>query len=106
MPGFNKSPLAFDDLRSVFERAIESPRGIRIVCKTRSEAIVTRSRMNYLRKMDRKENSITYQSDHPMFMRSAWDRLVLRIPPKGDPDDTVIFIEKRSADNMVIEELV
>ena len=55
--------------------------------------------------MDRKENAITYQSDHPMYMRSAWDKLVLRIPPKGDPQETVIFIEKRTADNLILEEI-
>ena len=105
MPGYNKSPLAFDDLREVFEKAMNADRGLRVVCKTRSEAIITRSRLNYLRKMDRKDNGVTYQSDHPMHMRSVWDKLVLRVPPRGDPDETTIFIEKRLVDDLVLEEL-
>jgi hypothetical protein len=105
MPGYNKSPLAFDDLRVVFQRAMEAPIGLRVICKSRSEAVITRSRLNYLRKMDRKENAITYQSDHPMYMRSVWDRLVLRIPPKGQPDEAVIYIEKRRAENLILEEI-
>ena len=105
MPGYSRSPLAFDDLRQVFQRAMEAERGIRVVCKSRSEAIITRSRMNYLRKMDRKENALTYQSDHPLHMRSAWDKLVLRIPPKGSPDENTIYVERRTADNLVIEEI-
>lgn len=105
MPGYNKSPYAFDDLREIFERAMLSEHGIKIVCKSRSEAIITRSRMNYLRKMDRKENAITYQSDHPMHMRSVWDRLVLRVPAKGAPDETTIYMEKRSHENFIIEDL-
>jgi len=105
MAGFNKSAFAFDDLREVFEKALAATKGIRVVCKSRSDAIITRSRMNYLRKMDRRENGVTYQSDHPMYMRSAWDRLVLRVPPKGDPDEAVIFIEKRTAERLTIEEI-
>ena len=105
MGGFNKSAFAFDDLREVFEKALTATKGIRVVCKNRSDAIVTRSRMNYLRKMDRRENGVTYQSDHPMYMRSAWDRLVLRVPPRGHPDEAVIFVEKRTAANLIIEEI-
>jgi len=105
MAGFNKSTFAFDDLREVFNKAIDAPKGIRVVCKSRSEAMVTRSRMNYLRKMDRKENGITYQPDHTMHLRSAWDRLVLRVPAKGHPDEAVIFVEKRSVENLTIEEI-
>src|SRR5512147_1877426 len=105
MAGFNKSAFAFDDLREVFEKAMAAERGIKIICKSRSEAVVMRSRMNYLRKMDRKENGITYQSDSPMHMRSIWDRLTLRIPAKGSPEENILFVEKRSAINMVIEEI-
>ena len=105
MPGYNKSPLAFDDLREVFDKAMEAQRGLRVVCKSRSEAVITRSRLNYLRKMDRKENAITYQNDHPLYMRSVWDKLVLRIPAKGTPEEAVIYIEKRSSDNLVLEEI-
>lgn len=105
MAGYNKSPLAFDDLREVYQKAMDASKGIRVVCKTRSEAVTLRSRMHYLRKMDRKENAVVYQPDHPMYMRSAWDKLVLSIPPKGEPNETTIFIEKRTAEKLEIEDI-
>lgn len=105
MPGWNKSPLAFEDVREIFNRALESERGITIKCKTRSEAITLRSRMNYLRKVDRKENAVTYQSDHPMYMRSIWDKYLLRLPPKGAPDETTIYVMVRTIDELHIEDI-
>jgi hypothetical protein len=103
---YNKSPLAFDDIREAFERALAAPRGVRIPCETRAAAIILRSRFNYLRKIDRQINSKTYDTEHPMWNRSVYDKLVLRIPAKGRTDDAVLYIEPRSATDLVIEEIL
>jgi hypothetical protein len=105
MPGYSRSPLAFDDLRELFQLALDSEQGLKIVCKTRAEAFLTRSRMHYLRKMDKKDNATTYPPDHPMHGRSIWDKFVLRIPPKDKPDNATIFIERRSMNFLSIEAL-
>ena len=105
MAGFSKSLMAFDDVRAVLDRAAESSKGVKVVCKSRGEAVITRSRMNYLRVLDRKQNGIVYESDHPLHMRSVWDRLIIRIPPRGSPEETTIYVEKRSIDNWTIEEI-
>jgi len=102
---FNRSPLAFDDIREAFDRAVNSPKGIRISCESYGAAVVLRSRFNYYRKMDREENKRTYPPDHQMWNRSAYDRLILRIPSKGSEEETTLYIEPRSVADMNIEEI-
>lgn len=103
---YNKSILAFDDVREVFEQALASPKGIRITCENRAAATILRSRFNYYRKMDRSENGRTYPTEHPMWNKSSYDKLVLRIPAKGSPEERVLFIEPRSASNLTVEEII
>ena len=102
---YNKSPLAFDDIREAFERALNAERGIRITCVSRGAATILRARFNYFRWMNRKENAHTYEPDHPMWNRSVYDRLVLRIPPKGSPEEAVLYIEPRLVSSLSIEEI-
>jgi len=103
--GFSKSPLAFGDVREAFDRALNSPKGIRIPCETRGAAIVLRSRFNYFRKIDRDESKRVYPIDHGMYNCSAYDKLILRVPAKGAPDETVLYIEPRLSTDMQIEEI-
>jgi hypothetical protein len=103
---YNRSPLAFDDVREAFERALGAPKGIRVVCKDRGAAFVLRSRFNYFRTLDREENRKTYQPDDPMYGKSVYDRLILRIPPKGDKDEHVLLIEPRSVEAFDIEDII
>jgi hypothetical protein len=102
---YNRSPLAFDDIRGAFERALASPKGIRISCATWGAAVVLRSRFNYLRKLDREANKKTFEVDHPLWNRSVYDKLVLRIPPKGDKEESMLYIEKRDVEDLNIEEI-
>jgi hypothetical protein len=102
---WNKSPLAFEDAQIVFERALNSLKGIRITCKTRGAAIALRSRYNYWRKLNRLENSHTYPPDHPLHKHSIYDKLILRIGPKDTLSETVLYIEHHSIDNLEIEEI-
>lgn len=102
---WNKSPLAFEDVRDAFDRALAAERGIKITCETRAEVVRLRSRFNYFRKMNRADNKTTYPEGHRLHNNSAYDELILRIPPKGTPEETALFIEHRSMENMKIEEL-
>ena len=57
---YNKSPLALDYLGDLWNRALEEPHGIRVVCKNHGEAMALRSRLNYHRYKDREANAKTY----------------------------------------------
>ena len=102
---YNKSPLAFEDIREAFERALAAPKGIRIPCSSRGAAINLRSRFNYLRKISRAENRQIYDSSHPMYGKSMYDKLILRIPGRNEPDAAVLYIEPRSIEDFIIEEI-
>lgn len=99
---FNKSPLAFDDAREILERALNSTKGIRIPCTSRGTAIVLRARLNYFRKLDRGENTKIYEASHPLWKKSVYDKLMLRIPAKGEPDENILYIEPYSMGSRII----
>lgn len=92
MPSF-KSALAYDDIRQLLDRALESPKGIRITYNTHNQAINERNRCNTFRSADRKSTSAAYTD--PGQAVSKYDSLVLTIPKEGEPDDTVLTIAKR-----------
>lgn len=100
---FNKSELAFEDVEDAFEKALSSEKGIRIPCASRGVAVTLRSRFNYYRWLNRKHNSETYPKDHPMWNRSAYDKLILRLPPKGSPEEAILYIEPRAAHPLIWE---
>lgn len=103
--GFSRSPRAFTDAREILERALEAPKGVRIPCSSRSAATLLRSRLNYYRKIDRAQNKMVYDQDHPLYGQSMYDALILRIPPKGTPGDNILWIEPHSTEGIVIEEI-
>lgn len=102
---WSRSPLAFSDVEELFERALAAPNGIKIAQSSRSAAVVLRSRFNYYRKLNRKANADTYPRDHTLHGASAYDTLVLRIPPAGAPDEHVLYIEPRRAGSFMVEDL-
>src|SRR5262245_5072405 len=96
MSGFNKSPLAFDDIRELLDKALDRlPKALRVPCQDHSHAMSRRTRFNYFRAMDRDQNARTYPEGHPMHKKTPYDRLIFRIPRKGAPDDNYIYIEPR-----------
>lgn len=105
MPGWVKGTKGFGDVQEVLDRAIAAPKGIRIPLPTRRAAIELRSRANYYRKLDRDTNSKSYPEGHPMHGSSAYDGLVLRIPPKGSAEEHILYIEPRSASDLDIQEI-
>lgn len=105
MMAFNIGTNAFEDVKEIFLRALETPKGIKVKCHTRAEAINLRSRLNYYRQMDRNENKKVYPPDHPQHGGSVYDKLILRIPPRDSEDQDTIFIQQRSTIGLVIEDL-
>jgi len=97
----NKTLVAFDDVRKLMDKALDSARGIKIICRTHSDAIVLRRRCNTYRKRDRYENAQVYPEGNPMHKRSVYDQLQLRVPPKGG--EICLIIEKIEAIEYEIE---
>lgn len=104
--GSSKSLFAYEDIRQALDKALEAKKGIKIIFETNGQAFGARHRFNQFRSMDRRENARIYPEDHKMHNRTQYDVLRLRLPKKGAPDDNVLFIEKRGADDFKIEEII
>jgi hypothetical protein len=102
---YNKSSQAFDDIKEAFERALAAPKGIRIPCLDRAAAIQHRARFNYFRKMNREDSKKIYDRDHPMWGCSVYDKLIVRLPSRGTPEENVLYIIPHSIDDFNIEEI-
>lgn len=71
------SPLSHEDIRETFNRALESAKGIKVLCRTSAEATNLRSRMNKWRKQDRENSKEIYPSDDPRYGTSIYDRIII-----------------------------
>lgn len=98
---FNHSPLAFDDIREIFDRALASAKGVRVKTETPGAAVQLRHRMNAFRSLARRENAKIYPEDNPMHGRSVYDRLSLRVK-KGEAAVEVLVL---SAELHEVEEI-
>lgn len=85
------SLLAHDDIRQALDRALESPNGIKLTFDRFERARSFRSRCNYFRANDRRQNKEQLPEDHPLHSNSIYDKLMFIID-KSEP--TVLRIEK------------
>lgn len=97
MPRFNRSPLAFEDCKAIFDQAMDSKSGIQVRCQSYGEAYGLKTRLNTYRAMDREENRKIYQPDDRMYGNSAYDRLVIQLAKRGAKDDHVVWVMPRLA---------
>ena len=95
----NKSPLAVKHYKTLLDRALEEEHGIAVTCKNHGEAMAIRSRLHWLRQLDRDANAISYEANHPLHKHSVWDDLVCRIK------DNVLTITHLNLDHLTIEPL-
>lgn len=102
-----RSKFQFDDLRQLFDKAIESERGIDIRQKSSPAAMAFRHRLNSFRVNDRNDNAQIYPVGDPLHGASVYDAIVIRVVEvPGHPDGNwVCRMEKRTADNYSIEEI-
>lgn len=104
------SPLAYDDARETFERALRAvengKNGIRIKFETRGGAVRFRHRMNRFRTQDRQAYARIYpDKENPLHNTSPYDRLELTIPPKGSEEECYLVIRRRTSEAYQVEEL-
>lgn len=96
---FNRTPLALEDVRLTLDRALAAVIGVKISFPTRGEAIYWRGRANYLRRIDRRDNAMIYDSTHELHKQSIYDSLRFYL------DGSTIIIKKVSKTIPDIEEL-
>jgi len=77
----NLSRLAYGDCYDLLEKAISSdyPTGLRVKFANRNEAIHFRQRLHNARYVDRLDNTKVYPDTHPMYGRSVYDIVNIRV---------------------------
>lgn len=105
----SSSPLAYDDCREAFDKALASKRGIRVgPFKNLGTARNFRQRLMNLRRLDRENNKKIYadQPDSFYFANSEYDRIVVSIP-KDDNGVLMPYVEllPRRFENLGMQEL-
>lgn len=75
------SILAYPDVKSAFERALVTERGIKVSFTTHAQAVRFVGRCNSFRVLDRKENIKIYHelTTHQLYGRSVFDHLRISI---------------------------
>lgn len=92
------SALSHDDLRDAFDRALASPRGIKILTESRSAMLHLKHRLYKFRNTDRKVSKDLYPPGDPRFGTSIYDALAIQ------QDETTLIV-KRGEGGLKIEEI-
>jgi hypothetical protein len=98
------SRLAYSDCFDLMEKAIADPKGIQIKFAKYEDAHHFRLRLHSSRRIDRNDNKVLYGEDHPMYGRSVYDQLTMRIRKLGD-DSAWLRLERIDAREFEIESL-
>lgn len=96
---------AYEDMRTVSERAINSERGIRMKFPSRGAAVHFRQRLYKFRTLDREASKRVYDKGENAWGTSPYDGLFCTISEKDEEGNYFVLIQKRSAGAMEIEEL-
>ncbi len=100
---FSNSIFSYADVRELLDRALTSERGMRVRVNKPGAVHNLRQRMNYFRKLDRRENTKIYAESEPLHGRSQYDSLIFRAGQ--DEKGAYVDVVKGSADNFETEEL-
>lgn len=87
------SAMSYQDCYTALDAALADPMGVRIKLDHEAAAIHFRMRCHQARKINREDNCKIYENDHPLWGRSEYDLLTLRIRHDAD-DNTYLYIEK------------
>lgn len=96
------SRLAYYDCYEILDKAIDSPRGIRLRFATEGAARHFRTRLHKARQINRLDNAETYDPSHALHGRSEYDPLTVKLRPNGE--GWVLEIEPLNT-SMEIEEI-
>jgi hypothetical protein len=96
--------LSYGDAYDALDRAKDDLKGIRIKFSDYAAACTFRSRLHYARTVDRRDNTQIYDEGDPLYGRSVYDPLVVRI--KEDTEGAWwVYVEHASIDSMIVESL-
>lgn len=107
----SNSRLSYEDCFKILDQAVESPNGLRLKFKEHGDAIHFRLRCHCARMIDRHDNKQTYpapdpvtgDAGHPMWGRSVYDDIVIKVRLRGKVTYADILL--RSKSEYEIEEL-
>lgn len=71
----SENTATYQDVRDILDQAMESERGVRVPCDSENYATHLVMRCNQFRKLDRRENKLTYPEGHIMHGKSPYDVL-------------------------------
>lgn len=77
----NEAPQNLIAPKDLLERALASPKGIRVWFKTSADAISMRNRMSAVKTKDRKKSTQIYEFSSPLYNKSSYDSLAVIIKP-------------------------
>lgn len=97
--GFPNSIAAYPDVEALFEKALQSERGLKLTFKDANEATVNAGRFNAYRVRLRRENKRIYPADHPLHNSTPYDCLMVR------RKDNEVKIEKLVIERFDLEEI-
>src|SRR5947207_237563 len=100
----SNSRMAYTDCFDLLDKAIADARGIRIKFESIEQTRLFRLRLHNARKIDRKENFVTYGEGSPMAGRSIYDGLIMRIRKEAE-DIWWLRVEKLDAIKYEVESL-
>jgi hypothetical protein len=85
------SRLSYGDAESVLDSALEDDKGIRIPFQDKGSAMSFRLRLHKFRQIDRDDNARTFEKGHPLYGRSTYD--VIRVRVVNLDDVWYLYIE-------------
>ena len=86
------SRLSYGDCYEAMEKALDDSAGVRIKVESHDMAHHLRLRMHTARSIDRKDNKTLHEEGAPLYGRSIYDRLVLKI--RQINGETWLYIEQ------------
>lgn len=100
----SKSPGSYADCYAVMDAAITDPLGVRLRMANEDAATFFRMRCHMARKIDRDNNTLTFDPGDPLYAISIYDKLVLRIR-MDDEDQAWLYLEQNTIIPGVAESL-
>lgn len=97
------SRLAYTDCYDIMNAAIKDGTGARVEVADMNIGTNLRMRIQYARRIDRLDNRMTYEQGDPLYGRSVYDSLVMRL--KQVDGRFWVYLEVRSIEKLNIESL-
>ena len=98
------SHMSFQAEFEILDRGLDSDKGVRLSMIDRSQAYTYRHRLNHARNLDRRKNMETYEKGSPLYGRSEYDKLVMRIRQDTE-DGWWLYVEKNETYSGYLEEI-